>query len=67
MLNGVVSRQAASVEVALSTGGSVPARIVDTGDPRACFFIATWPAGEVRSIVARDAGGNELETYAYPH
>jgi hypothetical protein len=66
MLNGVVSRQAATIEVKLEGSASVPARIIDTGDPRAQFFIATWPAGRWQLLVARDTEGNELERYPAP-
>ncbi len=57
------SRQAATVDVQLASGDSVPARIVDIGDRRASFFVASWPSGGWRILVARDAVGKELETF----
>jgi hypothetical protein len=44
--DGAVSKQAATVEVHLATGAVVPARIIDTGDPRASLFIAFWSGAE---------------------
>jgi hypothetical protein len=61
-LAGVVSKHATSVEVHLATGAVVPARIIDTGDPRASFFIAFWSSADWAKLVARDARGEELET-----
>lgn len=59
-VDGVVSKQTAAVEVRLADGTSLPAQIIDTGDPRASFFVAVWSA-PVRweALIARAA----LETY----
>jgi hypothetical protein len=64
MLNGVVSKQTAAIDVRLADGTSLPARIIDTGDARASFFVAVWsaPSGW-EALIARDAAGAELETY----
>jgi len=66
-LEGVVSKQTATIDVRLADGTSLPARIIDTGDPRASFFVAVWSA-PVRweVMIARDAAGAELETYRQP-
>lgn len=63
-LSGVVSKQTAAIEVRLVDGTSLPARILDTGDVRASFFVAVW-SGPVRweALTARDAAGAELEIY----
>jgi hypothetical protein len=62
-IEGVVSKQAAAVEVHLANGTVVPAQLIDTGDARAAFFIAFWPAADWEKLVARDARGEELETF----
>ena len=66
-LKGVVSKQTATIDVRLADGTSLPAQIIDTGDPRASFFVAVWSA-PVRweVMIARDAAGAELETYRQP-
>ena len=63
-VNGVVSKQTAAIDVRLADGTSLPAQIIDTGDPRASFFVAVWstPSGW-EAMIARDAAGAELETY----
>jgi hypothetical protein len=66
-LEGVVSKQAAAVEVHLADGTSFLARLIDTGDPRASFIVAFWSAAcPWTSLVARDATGAELEVYRPP-
>ena len=66
-LEGVVSKQTAAIEVRLADGTSLPAQIIDTGDPRASFFVAVWPPVRWEALIARDAAGAELETYRpYP-
>lgn len=63
-LAGVVSKQTAAVDVLLEDGTSLPARIVDTGDARASFFVAVWSTpSRWEVLIARDASGEELETY----
>jgi hypothetical protein len=63
-LDGVVSKQTAAIDVRLADGTSLPARIIDTGDPRASFFVAVWSApSRWEALIARDAAGAELETY----
>lgn len=63
-LAGVVSKQTAAVDVLLADGTSLPARIIDTGDARASFFVAVWSAPSPwDALIARDAAGDELETY----
>ena len=66
-IDGVVSKQTAAIEVRLADGTSLSAQIIDTGDPRASFFVAVWSA-PVRweVMIARDAAGAELETYRQP-
>jgi hypothetical protein len=60
----VVSKQTAAIDVRLADGTSLPARIIDTGDPRASFFVAVWSApSRWEALIARDAAGAELETY----
>ena len=66
-LKGVVSKQTAAIEVRLADGTRLPAQIIDTGDPRASFFVAVWSAPiRWEVIIARDAAGAELETYRQP-
>jgi len=63
-LEGVVSKQTAAIDVRLADGTSLPARIIDTGDARASFFVAVWSApSRWEELIARDAAGAELETY----
>jgi hypothetical protein len=62
-LRGVVSKQTAAIEVRLADGTSLPAQIIDTGDPRASFFVAVWSAPDWEVMIARDATGAELETF----
>ena len=63
-LKGVVSKQTAAIEVRLADGTSMPARIIDTGDPRASFFVAVWSTpSHWEALIARNAAGAELETY----
>ena len=60
----MVSKQTAAIEVRLADGTSLPARIVDTGDPRGSFFVAVWSTpSSWEALIARDAAGAELETY----
>jgi hypothetical protein len=63
ILHGVVSKQATAVEVKLTNGAAISAQVIDTGDRRASFFVAAWPAGTWDRLIARDATGAELETY----
>jgi len=63
-VDGVVSKQTAAVDVHLVNGAVLPAQLIDTGDPRASFFIAVWTADEWEKLVARDARGVVLETLA---
>lgn len=65
-LQGVVSKHTATIEVQLADGTSMPAQIIDTGDPRASFFVAVWAAPPWEAVIARDAAGAELETYQPP-
>jgi hypothetical protein len=65
-LQGVVSKQTAAIEVQLADGTSLPAQIVDTGDPRASFFVAVWSPSHWEVLIARDAAGAELETFTEP-
>jgi hypothetical protein len=66
-LTGVVSKQTAAIEVRLADGTSLPAQIIDTGDPRASFFVAVWSTPSSWEVmIARDAAGAELETYRRP-
>ena len=65
-LQGVVSKQTATIDVQLADGTSMPAQIIDTGDPRASFFVAVWAAPPWEVMTARDAAGAELETYREP-
>lgn len=66
-IDGVVSKQTAAIEVRLADGTSLPAQIIDTGDPRASFFVAVWSAPfHWEVMIARDAAGAELETYRQP-
>ena len=66
-VDGVVSKQTATIDVQLADGTSLPAQIVDTGDPRASFFVVVWPApANWEVMIARDAAGAELETYRRP-
>jgi hypothetical protein len=63
-LKGVVSKQTAAIDVRLADGTSLPARIIDTGDVRASFFVAVWSApSRWEALIARDAAGAELEIY----
>ena len=63
-LKGVVSKQTAAIDVRLADGTSLPAQIIDTGDPRANFFVAVWSAPfQWEVMIARDAAGAELEIY----
>jgi hypothetical protein len=63
-VDGVVSKQTAAIEVYLADGTILPAQIIDTGDPRASFLVAVWPAPIHWDVmIARDAAGAELETY----
>jgi hypothetical protein len=62
-LQGVVSKQTAAIDVQFADGTSLPAEIIDTGDPRASFFVLVWPAPDWEVMIARDAAGAELETY----
>jgi hypothetical protein len=63
-VRGVVSKQTATIDVQLADGTSLPAQIIDTGDPRASFFVAVWSApSRWEALIARDAAGAELETY----
>jgi hypothetical protein len=66
-VDGVVSKQTAAIDVRLADGTILPAQIIDTGDPRASFFVAVWstPSG-LDALIARDAAGAELETYRQP-
>lgn len=62
-LDGTVSKQVTSIEVRFADGTSMPAQIIDTGDPRASFFVAVWSApAQWEVMIARDAAGVELET-----
>jgi hypothetical protein len=64
---GVVSKQTAAIDVRLADGTSLPARIIDTGDARASFFVAVWSTPTRWEVmIARDAAGAELETYRQP-
>jgi hypothetical protein len=64
MLAGVVSKQTAAVDVLLADDTSLSARIIDTGDARASFFVAVWSRpSRWEALIARDAAGAELETY----
>lgn len=65
-LQGVVSKQTATIEVLLADGTSLPAQIIDTGDPRASFFVAVWSPSHWEVLIARDDAGTELETYLKP-
>jgi hypothetical protein len=65
-VDGVVSKQTAAIEVQLADGTSLPAQIIDTGDPRASFFVVVWPAPNWEVMIARDATGAELETRRRP-
>ena len=66
-IDGVVSKQTAAIEVRLADATSLPAQIIDTGDPRASFFVAVWSApARWEVMIARDAAGAELETYRQP-
>lgn len=65
-LTGVVSKQTATIDVQLADGTSLPAQIIDTGDPRASFFVAVWLTPSWEVLIARDAAGAELETYRQP-
>lgn len=66
-LDGVVSKQTASIDVRLTDGTILPAQIIDTGDPRASFFFVVWSTpANWEAMIARDAAGVELETYRRP-
>jgi hypothetical protein len=65
-LNGVVSKQTATIEARLADGTSLPVQIIDTGDPRASFFVAVWSTPSWEVLIARDAAGAELESYRQP-
>jgi hypothetical protein len=65
-VDGVVSKQTATIDVQLADGTSLPAQIIDTGDPRASFFVVVWPAPDWEVMIARDATGAELETFREP-
>jgi len=65
-VDGVVSKQTATIDVQLADGTSLPAQIIDTGDPRASFFVVVWPAPDWEVMIARDASGAELETFREP-
>ena len=63
----MVSKQTAAIDVRLADGTSLPARIIDTGDARASFFVAVWSTpSHWEALIARDAAGAELETYRRP-
>jgi hypothetical protein len=63
----VVSKVTAAVELHLTGGTVVPARLIDTGDPRASFFVVVWSSSAGwKAAVARDAGGRDLETHPGP-
>lgn len=54
----MVSKQTAAIDVRLADGTSLPARIIDTGDARASFFVAVWSApSRWEALIARDAAG----------
>jgi hypothetical protein len=64
-LAGVVSKEVASVEVLLANGAMVAARIVDTGHPRASFFVAAWAVPvDWKTMVAKDFRGRRLESHS---
>lgn len=52
-VGGVVSKQTAAVDVRLADGTILPARIIDTGDPRANFFVAVWSSPDDGSVPDR--------------
>jgi hypothetical protein len=63
-LKGVVSPQAASVELEMADGSIVPVRIIDVGDRRANFFVAVWSTSvDWQKLVARDGNGAELDAH----
>lgn len=64
-VDGVVALAVATVEAQLEDGSVIPARLVDVGDERARFFVAVWSGAPCTAVVARDAGGGELETKAF--
>ena len=65
-VNGVVAPAAATVEARLEDGSVIPTRLIDVGDERARFFVAVWSGAPCTAVVARDPGGGELETKAFP-
>jgi hypothetical protein len=63
-LKGVISKQVSTIEVHLADGATLPARIIDTGDPRASFFVAVWSGPFAwTTLVARDVSGREIEIH----
>ena len=65
-VTGVVAPAVATVEAELEDGSVIPTQLVDVGDERARFFVAVWSGARCAAVVARDPGGGELETKAFP-